>query len=225
MIPTFDFQVILDNQALIIKGLKMTLFLTVVGNFFSLLMGTVIGIGKASNIKPVKYFCSAYVEVFRNTPLLVQVYFFYFGLNFDAVIAGLSGLCTYTSSYMAEVVRAGIQAVPDSELKAADALGINTYDKIFHIILPRAFRIIIPPMSSQFMNLTKNTCIVYFVTVSDITYIYETIISQTYAFFEFTVLAALIYMGICWIIAMISYYIERYIYVPGLGSIEMELEH
>lgn len=140
-------------------------------------------------------------------------------------MGGSFGLCTYTSAYIAEVVRAGIQSVPPVEIKAADALGLSSYDKVTKIILPQAFRIIIPPMSNQLMNLTKNTSIVYFITVADITYIFETLSAQTFKFFEFFVVAALTYMIICWLIAIVSYLLERYFYVPGMINLEVGLDH
>jgi His/Glu/Gln/Arg/opine family amino acid ABC transporter permease subunit len=225
LLDFFDYQIILDNSALLIKGLKTTLMLCIIGNFLSLILGTIVGIAKCSHIKIVNKLASAYVEIFRNTPLLVQVYFFYFGLRFDPLVAGLSGLATYTSAYMAEVIRSGIQSVPEIEIKAAESLGIKPLDKIMKVILPQAFRIIIPPMSSQLMNLTKNTSIVFFITVADITYVFETLSAQTFKFFEFFIVAALLYMIICWVIALSSYWTERYLYVPGLGSIEVETDH
>ena len=227
IIASFDFSVIFDQQylPLFLKGLKTTLILCILGNIISVALGTVIGLAKVSTIKPVKYLASAYIEVFRNTPLLVQVYFFYFGAGLDPFPAGLCGLCTYTSAYMAEVIRAGIQSVPEIEIKAAESLGFKPLDTIIHIILPQAFRIIIPPMSNQLMNLTKNTSIVYFITVADITYIFETLSAQTFKFFEFFVVAALTYMVICWIIAITSWWTERYFYVPGISSLEVGLEH
>lgn len=223
----FDYQVIIDNMPLLIKGLKTTLILSIFGNLIALAIGTIIGVGKLSKIKFINVFCSAYVEVFRNTPLLVQVYFFYlfFGNEIDPLFSGLCGLCSYTSSYMAEVIRAGIQSIPETELMAADVLGLSPMDKISKIILPQAFRIILPPMTNQFMNLTKNTSIVYFITVADITYMFETLSAQTFRFFELFIITALLYMIICWIIAIISNWVEHYLYVPGLSSIEVELEH
>ena len=228
MIPAIiDFQILLEpqNLAQFQKGLKTTLMLCIMGNTISLIFGTLIGIAKTSKIKPVKYLASAYVEVFRNTPLLVQVYFFYYGLSLGSFGAGLFGLCTYTSAYMAEVIRAGIQSVPQSETKAAEALGIKPFTIIINIILPQAFRIIIPPMSNQLMNLTKNTAIVYFVALPDITYMFETITSSNFKYFEFFVLTVLTYMIICWCIALISYWIEKRLYVPGISSLEVGLEH
>ncbi|MEW5818648.1 MAG: amino acid ABC transporter permease [Cyanobacteriota bacterium] len=228
MIPGFfDVQVLLDPEYLsqFLKGLKITLLLCVLGNLLSFILGTIIGLSKTSSIKPLKYLASAYIEVFRNTPLLVQVYFFYFGLGIEPFAAGLCGLCSYTSAYMAEVIRAGVQSVPEIEIKAADSLGLSTTDKIIKIILPQALRIIIPPMSNQLMNLTKNTSIVYFITVTDITYIFETLSAQTFKFLEFFVIAALTYMIICWLIALASWWAERYFYVPGISSLEVGLEH
>lgn len=221
----FDYQVILDNAPLLIKGLQTTLILCILGNVLSIVIGTILGVAKVSKVKFVSYLASAYIEIFRNTPLLVQVYFFYYGVGMAPFIAGLSGLCTYTSAYMAEVIRAGIQSIPEVELKAADALGISSFNKIRRIVLPQAFRIIIPPMSSQLMNLTKNTSIVYFISVTDITGVFEVLSGQTFKFFEFFVVVAFTYMFICWMIALSSYYVERYLYVPGLSSVEVETEH
>lgn len=92
-----EFQIILDPQylPLFIKGLKTTLLLCVLGNIISVILGTLVGVSKLSEFKPLKYFASAYVEVFRNTPLLVQVYFFYFGLSLEPFWAGLLG-CVHT---------------------------------------------------------------------------------------------------------------------------------
>lgn len=224
-IDGFDYQIILDYWPDLVKGLKTTLILCVLGNLFSVIVGTIVGTAKASNNAFLRNLSSAYIEIFRNTPLLVQVYFFFFGLRLEPFIAGLCGLVTYTSAYMAEVIRAGIQSIPEAEIKAADSLGIKPMDKIMKIILPQAFRIVIPPMSSQLMNLTKNTAIVYYITVADITYIFETLSAQTFKFFEFFIIAALLYMIICWVIAIASYWTERYLYVPGLSSIEVETEH
>lgn len=228
MISAFlDFSILFDQEyfGLFLTGIKTTLLLCIIGNAISLVLGTVIGICKASSIKPLKYFAYAYVEVFRNTPLLVQVYFFYFGLGLEPFVSGLFGLCSYTSAYMAEVVRAGIQSVSENEIRSANALGLSNLNIIKTIILPQTFRIILPPMSNQLMNLTKNTAIVYFITVTDVTYIFETLSSQTFRYVEFFIVSALIYMIICWLIAIVSHWVEKRMYVPGITTLEVGYDH
>lgn len=192
------------------RGLVLTIEITLISTVIALVLGTIFGIARLSRFKPVYYFATTYVEFFRNTPLLVQLFFWYFAFplglpdtvveflnehNFEFWAATL-GLSVYTGSFVAEIVRAGIQAIPHGHLEAAASSGLSRYQTLRFVILPQAFRIIIPPLGSELLNNMKNSSLAMTIGVAELCWQSQQIESFTFRGFEATSAASVIYLGL-----------------------------
>lgn len=194
----------------LIRGLKLTVEISLISSGLALLLGIIFGLGRLSSFKPYYYFSTVYVEFFRNTPLLVQLFFWYFALpqalpeawreflfsqNYEFISATL-GLSIYTGSFMAEVIRAGIQSIPKGLLEAAYSSGLSYFQVLRKIILPLAFRSIIPPLGSEFLNNMKNSSLAMVVGVPELCWQSQQIESLTFRGFEATTAATFIYLSL-----------------------------
>lgn len=216
----FDWQVIIEAIPLLLSGLKLTIFISVVSSIIALIIGTCSALARLSNNKYLKYLATAYVEFFRNTPLLVQIYIYYrglpnIGIDLEPILCGILALSVYTGAYITEVVRAGIQSIAKEQFEASRSLGFSTFQTMQLIILPQAIRIIIPPLGNQFINLTKNSSLVSFITVTDIFYVVYKGSVDDFRFLEFFLVGCLIYMCLVGIIALLVNLFENYLKIPG----------
>ena len=194
----------------LLKGLQVTVTISLISAGIALLLGTLFGLGRLSGFKPFYLFSTWYVEFFRNTPLLIQLFFWYFALpkalpevarnlvfslDYEFWSATL-GLAIYTSSFMAEVIRAGVQSIPKGLLEAAYSSGLTYFQALRTVILPLAFRAIIPPLGSEFLNNMKNSSLAMVVGVAELTWQSQQIESLTFRGFEATTGATILYLGL-----------------------------
>ncbi len=201
----------------LLRGLLLTIEITLISTVVSLLLGTFFGIARLSSFKPLYWFATVYVEFFRNTPLLVQLFFWYFAFplglpdafreflydhNYE-LIAATGGLSIYTAAFIAEIVRAGIQAIPKGHLEAAAASGLSRIQALRFVILPQAFRIIMPPLGSELLNNMKNSSLAMTIGVADLCWQAQQIESFTFRGFEATTAATVIYLSLSLIISML----------------------
>ena len=161
-------------------GLWTTVETAVIGVLLSLVLGIIFGLMSTSEKKLLKGIGRVYVELIQNTPLLLQICFLYYALAFSGhslgiLTTGILSLGIYHGAYMAEVVRAGIEAIPKGQFEAAYAQGFGYIGRMYYIILPQSIKIILPPMVNQVVNLIKNTSCLYIIGGSDL-------ISLTYSF-------------------------------------------
>ena len=182
-----------------------------------MLLGTIIAVFRLSRVKPLVWFSATFTEFFRNTPLLVQIFFWYFGsyaILPDAVnkwlykqdfefAAGVISLTVYTSAFIAEEIRSGIFSIPKNQLEASRACGLSFLQAMSFVVLPQAFRIIIPPLISQFLNVIKNSSLVMTIGVMDLTYMARQIESYTFHGFEAFTVSTLIYLVISLIVSLL----------------------
>lgn len=161
-------------------GLLNTVETAIAGVLFSLAIGIVLGLMATSKKRILKGISRIYVELIQNTPLLLQICFLYYALAFSGhslgiLVTGIISLGIYHGAYMAEVIRAGIEAIPKGQFEAAESQGFGYIGKMFFIILPQSIKIILPPMVNQVVNLIKNTSCLYIIGGADL-------ISLTYSF-------------------------------------------
>lgn len=161
-------------------GLLTTVETALAGIVLALVLGIIFGLMSTSEKKILKGISRVYVEFIQNTPLLLQICFLYYALAFSGhslgiVVTGIISLGIYHGAYAAEVVRAGIEAIPKGQFEAAYAQGFNYVERMYYIILPQSIKIILPPMVNQVVNLIKNTSCLYIVGGADL-------ISLTYSF-------------------------------------------
>jgi glutamate transport system permease protein len=168
-------QFITDNWDLLWSAFLTTLFLAVVSGVGALVLGTVLAGMRVSPVPPLRGLATFYVEVFRNTPLTVVFFFFAFGLvyidlqfasRFATAVAALS---LYTAAFVCEALRSGINAVPPGQAEAARALGLDFRQTLRTVILPQAFRTVVPPLGNVWIALAKNTSIAAGFAVTDLT--------------------------------------------------------
>ncbi|HEY1077711.1 MAG TPA: amino acid ABC transporter permease [Fontimonas sp.] len=176
-------------------GLWLTLKLSVLSLLFALPLGLVAGLGRVAQNPAARALAATYVEVIRGTPLLVQIFIFYFFvgtvLNLSAITAGVAALSVFTGAYLAEIIRAGIEAVPRGQMEAARSLGLNYVQAMRHVILPQALKKALPPLAGQFINLIKDSSLVSVMALTDLTKAGREVVSSTFSPFEvwFTVAA------------------------------------
>jgi glutamate transport system permease protein len=168
-------QFFIDNFPLLRDAFLKTLELSVLAGLLALVLGTLLAAFRVSPITPLRGLATFYVEVFRNTPLTVVFFFLVFGivqidLSFPSrFIAAVSALSLYTAAFVAEALRSGINAVPPGQAEAARALGLDFRQTLGTVVLPQAFRTVVPPLGNVWIALAKNTSIAAGFAVSDLT--------------------------------------------------------
>ncbi|WFS63924.1 amino acid ABC transporter permease [Pseudodesulfovibrio thermohalotolerans] len=208
---------------LMLNGINTTLTITLYSAAIALAMGTIFGLARLSSFKPVYWFATCYVELFRNTPLLIQLFFWNFALpyafpeeirfklfdmNFEFWCATV-GCGIFTGAFMAEIIRAGIQSIPKGLLEAAYSSGLTFPQTLRKVILPLAFREIIPPLGSEFLNNMKNTSLAMTIGVSELCWSMTEVYSLTYRTFEAFSVATLVYLALSLSIAGILYIVNE----------------
>ena len=208
----FDWSIITSGKYFdwLVSGLKVTLELSSISIVLAFLLGLFIAVLRMSHIKPVRFIASAYLEFFRNTPLLVQIFFWYFGsykilptaindwlnsTNFEFAAAVIA-LTIYTSAFIAEDIRSGILSIPKEQMEAARSAGFSFLRSMQYIILPQAVRITVPPLVNQFLNIAKNSSLAMTIGVAELTYQARQVESYSFKGFEAFTAATLVYLAI-----------------------------
>jgi polar amino acid transport system substrate-binding protein len=198
----------------LLQAAGMTVFLSCVSMPLAILLGVLLAVGRLYGPTPVRWFAALYVEVIRGTPLMLQLYALYFllpkiGLSVPALAAAIVGLAINYSAYEAEIYRAGLQAIPRGQWEAALALGMTPRQTLLRIILPQAFRIVIPPVTNDFIALFKDTSVCSVVTVMELTKQYNILAMSTGAIVETAILTAVLYMAMSYPLSLFARWSER----------------
>ena len=182
----------------LIRGIIVTLQLAGVSSVLAILIGAFTAIGRMSDSIAGRSIATTYLEIIRNTPLLVQLFMFYFVLapifGIDRFWAGVLCLAAFEGSFAAEIIRGGIQAVDRGQYEAADATGLSKFDKYFCVILPQALPLILPPLTGLLISLIKHSAIVSVIAVAELTTEGLNLISDTYMAFEIWFIVAGMYL-------------------------------
>lgn len=206
---------ILTNYSdLIIQGFINTLIASVIALVCSLIIGGLVGVFQTVENKVLSTIGNIYVEFFRNIPLLIIVMFFYvviplYAFEITGFQAGIIGLILYTSSFIADVVRSGIEAVPKGQMEAGLSQGMTYIQTMRHIVMPQAVKIVIPPLGNQFINLVKNSSILAMVAGLDLMYFGDLIANETFNTLGTYTLIALVYLVITVPLTYLVSHIER----------------
>jgi putative glutamine transport system permease protein len=215
-----DLNVIIQALPQLFKGIEITLFISIISSVAAFCVGVVLVYLRTMTDGVLKFSGAVYVEFIRNTPLLVQLYFYYkglpeIGIQISPINCGIIALSIYTGSYIAEVLRSGINSVASEQYQAARGLGMSKFQAFRLVIFPQALRIVIPSLGSQFINLVKNSSLVSFLAVTDVFYVIYKNAVDNFRFFEFFITGALIYMTMTGLIALITNLMERISTIPG----------
>ncbi len=194
-------------------GLWVTIWISFVSGFFGLIIGLVTGLCRISKNPTLRGLSVLYIELIRGTPLLVQIFIFYFFIgtvmNLDRMVAGVGALSLFVGAYTAEIIRAGIQSIPRGQSEAARSLGMSAAETMIHIVLPQAFKRVLPPLAGQFISLIKDSSLVSVIAITDLTKSGREIITSSFATFEIWFTVALLYLVVTSVLSQLLFWLER----------------
>ena len=230
----FNWSVLWSGQSggWLLQGLLTTLQISVLAWVLAAFLGILAGALRTVRFAPLRAAAVFYVEFFRNVPLLVWMFFWYFGVppllprpvqdwvfNHGAEFwAGMFALGVYHGARMSEVIRSGILSIPKTQFEASMAIGLTTWQAYRLIILPVALRLIVPPMTSESLNLLKNSSVALTISVAELTFQTRQIETYTARAIEALTAGTLIYLVLCLSIATVMSRVERRFAIPGLIS-------
>jgi len=210
-----DFSFLQKYYGFFIDGTSITLFLSFFGVALGVMLGVILALMKLSKNILLKSFSAVYIEVVRGTPLLVQLYIIYYGLprlvglDFGDITLGIVAISLNSAAYVAEIIRAGILSIDKGQMEAARSLGMPHNVAMTKIIIPQAFKNILPALGNEFIVLIKESSIVSVVGIHDLMYNADTVRGNTYLPFEPLIIAALIYFVITFILSKLLSLLER----------------
>ncbi len=228
----FNWSILWSGQsgAWLLQGLLTTLQLSCLAWLLAVGLGTLAGALRTLRVAPLRWLATAYVEFFRNVPLLVWMFLWYFGIPpllpqalqywlFEHGVefwAGVFALGVYHGARFSEVLRAGIQSIPKTQLEAALSTGLTVAQAYRLVIIPIALRLIIPPATNETLNLLKNSSVALTIGVAELTFQTRQIETYTAKAFEALAAGTMIYLILCLTIAIIMARLERRIAIPGM---------
>jgi polar amino acid transport system permease protein len=185
----------------ILGGVWTTIWLTIVAISAGLVIGFALAIARRSNSKPLVWFAGAYIWLFRGTPLLVQLIIIYtalpeLGIKLSVVSSALIGLALNEAAYLAEIIRSGIDAVPQGQVRAGRAIGMREHEIMRHVIMPQAFKIVIPPLGNSVNGLLKTTSVTSVISMEELLRRTQVLIQEKFMVLELFAVAALYYLAI-----------------------------
>lgn len=194
-------------------GLWTTLWLSAVSGVLGLIIGLGTGLCRLSNNPTLRDLSTIYVELVRGTPLLVQIFIFYFFigtvLNLSREFAGIAALSLFTGAYVAEIVRAGVQSIARGQNEAARSLGLSAGQSMRHVVLPQAFKRVLPPLAGQFISLVKDTSLVSVIAITELLKSGREVITTSFSPFEILFCVAGLYLLINLPLSKIASRLER----------------
>lgn len=217
----FAFGEVFANADLLLRGIRLTVALWAIAFVTALVAGLFLGIARGSPRKALNWPATAYIEVFRNTPVIVQLVWFYYafpvltGIQMSAFTAASLGLCLNTSAYCAEIYRGGLQSITAGQWEAGRALGMSYWTLMRRIILPQAIRRMVPAFTNRAVELAKMTSIASVVTVHELMNEARTLATQSFLPLETFTVVAIIYFLVIWPGTMAAGLLERRLAAKG----------
>jgi polar amino acid transport system substrate-binding protein len=212
-----------DTLPLLITSAGMTVLLSCLSFPLAVGIGLAVAVGRMYGPAWLRPLLTGYVEVLRGTPLMLQLYAIFFllpkiGLTLPALVAAVIGLALNYSAYESEIYRAGLKAVPLGQFEASLSLGLTKWQALRHVLVPQAVRIVMPPVTSDFIALFKDTSVCSAITVVELTKRYSVLALSSGRIVELAVVTALLYLLMSWPLALLSRWFERRLERPAAGS-------
>jgi polar amino acid transport system permease protein len=210
-----NFELMQSAFPLLIAGACITVEITALTVFFGMIIGICVSLIRMSDFKILRWMGNVYVDFIRGTPLLIQIFLVYFALpsiighRVDAYFAAISACSINSGAYMAEVFRGGIQSIDIGQMEAGRSLGMTWWQTMRYIILPQAFKRIIPPLGNEFIAMLKDSSLVSVIGFEELTRRGQLIIARTYASFEIWMAVAIIYLILTFTVARLTGLLER----------------
>ncbi len=220
MLATFNFRVILEYLPLYLQGFLATLWMSAIALIGALLIGMIACAMRLSRSRATSRVAGAYIESIRSTPLLAQLYFFYFGLpslgiRFPEAVTGILALALNSGAYIAEIIRAGIQSVPHGQIEAGISSGLNYFQRMRHIVLPQALGVTIPPMLGQAIVLVKDSALLSLISIAELTRAGQIMTSERFMPAEGFLTTAVFYLIIYFMLKSVSGWTQKRLIYRG----------
>jgi len=208
---------------ILLQGLWLTLKVSFVAIIFGILLGLCAGLARISSNPAFKWLAITYIEIIRGSPLLVQIFIWYFvlGTLVNTMLAqygipqvpplwfGVASLATFTGAYVAEIVRSGIQSIHKGQTEASRSLGMTYAQSMYHVILPQAFIRIIPPLAGQFISLIKDSSLLGIIAIRELTKATREVVTTSLQPFELWFVCAILYLVLTFTLSMLLQYLEK----------------
>ena len=211
----FNFDLVVNSFPLLLVGAGVTIKITALSVALGVVIGLFVGIARISRIKLLRVLAAIYVDFFRGTPLLVQIFLVYFALpvitgqRVDPFVAAIGSCGINSGAYVAEIFRAGIKSIDKGQMEAGRSLGMTWVQTMRYIIVPQAFKRVIPPLGNEFIALLKDSSLVSVIGFEELTRRGQLIIAKTYGSLEIWLSVAVIYLAMTLTISRFVAYLER----------------
>lgn len=212
---SFDWILIWDNIPILLQGAVITIQITVMAVGCGFFIGMIAALANLSRFTIVRLLVKCYVELFRGTPLLVQIFMIYFALpmvigqSINPYVAAVTACSINSGAYVSEIFRAGIQSIDKGQMEAGRSLGLTWAQTMRYIVMPQAFKAIIPPLGNEFIAMMKDTSLVSVIGFEELTRRGQLIIARTYGSFEIWTAVAIIYLIMTLSISQLVAFLER----------------
>ncbi len=216
-------KLITNYNSFFLEGVRNTLIISALAVLIGTMLGALMALARMSNIKPLRWLATAYIEFFRGTPLMVQLMFIFYGLpmigvtfpdiafipDFSRFMAGIVAMSLNSCAYVAEVIRSGIQAVDAGQMEAARCLGLSKKQGMTMVVLPQAIRNILPALGNEFVTVIKESSVVSVIGIADLMYRTNGVKAKTYNTLECLFVAAVLYFIMTFIFSKLVAWTER----------------
>ena len=215
------FELTYDILPALLKGTVVTLELTACSISLGFALGIALALGRLYGNRPISTFSSGYIQFFRGTPLLVQLFILYYGLprydiRLSSFVAGILGLGLNSAAYQAEYFRGAIQSISRGQMMAARAIGMSRFKTIMNIILPQALRIVIPSWSNELIYTLKYSSLAYMIGAPELMAQGKIIAAENFRYFEVFLVVAFIYLIAVLMVSRVLNAVEKRVRIPGL---------
>ena len=212
---SFDFSLIWNSLPLLLAGAGVTIEITAIAVGLGFIFGLITSVCRLSGVKTLQVIAVCYVNIIRGTPMLVQIFLIYFALpmvigeRINPFVAAVAACSINSGAYVSEIFRAGIQSVDKGQMEAGRSLGLSWMQTMRYVIMPQAFKHVIPPLGNEFISMTKETSLVSVIGFEELTRRGQLIIAKTYGSFEIWMTVAAIYLIMTLGIARLVSYLEK----------------
>lgn len=207
--------VIVAAMPMLLEGLKVTLYIFVIAIILGFLIGLVVALLRLGPIKVLNWIAKAYVDAIRGTPFIVQLFFIYFGVNslnfisLNSTTAGIITVAINAGAYFAEIIRAGIQSINKGQTEAARSIGFTASQTMRYVILPQAFRRMLPTITNQSIISLKDTSLLSVIGIADLTQQGQIQASATFEAFKIWLVVGVIYFIVIYLLTVLANFVER----------------
>ncbi len=206
----------------LVQAVHWTLLISVLSYCIAFVLGLTFGVARIVPNRPIRWLAAAYVNVLRGVPLLVLIFFFYFGLgkviNLDRFVAGVLAVGVCYGAYMAEIFRSGIQAIDYGQHEAAQSLGMTYWQTLRHVILPQSTRIVVPPAANEFIACLKDSSLVSIIGLRELTRAGREYANQNFLDFHTWLMVGVIYLILTLTLTRAVRWVEKRYAVAGFGA-------